>query len=492
MGVILKYGSLLLLSLLTAVSCGNKAGTESLLPISRKALGDSTSIYYGDFKDYPADLPRLAIGVFDGSPDGFAVVEKLLTIDNYDNITGRPVHDGIADFGGEYIQILFDAANGPYGGYIDGGNIDFLKEQLIRNTIFLTGTRYYNLAVDEYQSGFKDPVKLVIVSSPVADLYGMNDISSLLEYIGTGVRAVGVIDAGIRKALSDVDSDGNLSVGVLYSSDGVPSKEYETAIRNMAADYGVDGMLQIFNQEGIGIDEAIQGDPAYIDTSATVARSGYAGPVSGISYNNLDVSLLDRYGFDYSGNAMLFPKGKRTISEVQLNSIENYVRYHLVSMVERHRRSGSRIPLASIILADCSFNQVRDIMEEVMRELYDYKRGGIYLYRTSISADFKFIDPVECAAAEAYSILREDGNLALRGEKSRIESFISLPSTSVPDDSLTVSGYMEDSFKYTRKSGTEDVTTKIVPFAPRYISEDVFRQIQNNKETYLLIRNSLY
>ena len=164
MGVILKYGSLLLLSLLTAVSCGNKAGTESLLPISRKALGDSTSIYYGDFKDYPADLPRLAIGVFDGSPDGFAVVEKLLTIDNYDNITGRPIHDGIADFGGEYIQILFDAANGPYGGYIDGGNIDFLKEQLIRNTIFLTGTRYYNLAVDEYQSGFKDPVKLVIVS----------------------------------------------------------------------------------------------------------------------------------------------------------------------------------------------------------------------------------------------------------------------------------------------------------------------------------------
>ena len=127
-----------------------------------------------------------------------------------------------------------------------------------------------------------------------------------------------------------------------------------------------------------------------------------------------------------------------------------------------------------------------------MRELYDYKRGGIFLYRTSISADFKFIDPVECAAAEAYSILREDGNLALRGEKSRIESFISMPSTSVPDDSLTVSGYMEDSFKYTRKSGTEDVTTKIVPFAPRYISEDVFRQIENNKETYLLIRNSLY
>ncbi len=489
-----KYGPFLslTLSLVLAVACGRRTVSESLLPIARKALADSTSVFYGDFGEYPADLSSLAVGLFDCSTDGFEVVEKILTADHFDNITGKPVPDGIADFGGEHIQMLFDKANGPYGGYLEHGNPDFLREQLVRNTIFLTGTRYYNLAVDEYQSGYKDPVKLVLVSSPVAALYGMNDINSMLEQSGTGVKAVGVIEAGIRKALDGADEEGNLSLGVLYAPGGVSSREYETVIRDMAADRGLAGMIQVFNQEGIGIEESMNGDPAYIDTSATVSREGYAGPVSGISYNNIDATLLDRYGFSTKGNSLLFPAGGRNMSGLQLNSVENYVRYHLVSMIERHRRSGSSIPISAIILTDCGFNHVRDIMEKVMRELYDYKRGGIYLYHTSISPDFRFIDPAECAVSEAYSILRNDGNLALRGEKSQLSTFISLPSSSSPESSLGPDGYFRDEYMYARSSGTENITTKVVPLAPRYIDDREFKCIEDCHETFLLIRNSLY
>lgn len=247
------------------------------------------------------------------------------------------------------------------------------------------GDRYYNLAVDEYQSGYKDPVKIVIVTSPVADYYALSDMQALLGRSGTGVKAVGVIESSIKEALKGVDEEGNFCVGVLYSPEGVTSREYETAIRRMASESGVTGRIQVFNQEGLGIEEALAGNPAYVDTSARVSRSGYAGPVTGISYNNIDASLFDRYGFDTRGNALLFPAGGRNISGVQLNSVENYVRYHLVSMVERHRRSGSRIPISSIILADCGYDRLRGFMDQVMVELYNYRRGGIYLYRGSIS-----------------------------------------------------------------------------------------------------------
>ena len=329
--------------LLSVSSCGDRNRSNGLLPIAQKALGDSSSIYYADFPEYPRELSDLPIGIFDCSPDGFTVAERFLTADNFDNITGRSGSDGIADFGGEYFQILYDRANSPYGGYIDAGNPAFLKEQLIRNTLFLMSDRYYNLAVDEYQSGYKDPVKIVIVPSPVADYYALSDIQALLDRSGTGVKAVGVIESSIREALKGVDEDGNFCVGVLYSPEGVTSREYEAAIRKMASDSGVTGRIQVFNQEGLGIEEALAGNPAYLDTSAKVSRSGYAGPVTGISYNNINASLFDRYGFDTVGNALLFPAGGRNISGVQLNSVENYVRYHLVSMVERHRRSGSRV-----------------------------------------------------------------------------------------------------------------------------------------------------
>lgn len=478
--------------LLSVSSCGDRNRSNGLLPIAQKALGDSSSIYYADFPEYPRELSDLPIGIFDCSPDGFTVAERFLTADNFDNITGRSGSDGIADFGGEYFQILYDRANSPYGGYIDAGNPAFLKEQLIRNTLFLMSDRYYNLAVDEYQSGYKDPVKIVIVPSPVADYYALSDIQALLDRSGTGVKAVGVIESSIREALKGVDEDGNFCVGVLYSPEGVTSREYEAAIRKMASDSGVTGRIQVFNQEGLGIEEALAGNPAYLDTSAKVSRSGYAGPVTGISYNNINASLFDRYGFDTVGNALLFPAGGRNISGVQLNSVENYVRYHLVSMVERHRRSGSRVPISSIILADCGYDRLRGVMDRIMVELYNYRRGGIYLYRSSISPDFRFIDPAECAVSEVYRILREDGNLALRGTKSTLSPFITMPSSSVPADSLDSSGFFRETFLFGRVSGTEDVTTKAVPFTPRYIDAEELGEIEYNHETFTLIRNALY
>ena len=479
----------MLLSLLLA-SCIDDEGEEALLPIAQKALTDTASVYYIGADRYPQDISGLPIGVLDCSVNGFEVVERLLTLDCFDNITGKPEPDGIIDFGGENIQFLSDRANGPYGGYIEVGSLDFLKEQVLSNTIFLMSDDYFNLAGDEYRSGFKEPVKMIIVSSPVADLRVLPDINNFLEQSGTGVKAIGVVEAGIREAVSDVDEDGNLCVGVLFAPDGVSSIEYESMIRKSVGNTG--GKVQVLNQEAVGLDAAIKGDTAYVDTTAVVARDSYAGPVAGVSYNNIDMSLFDRYGFDTQDNALLYVR-KGDLSGVQLNSVENYARFHLVSMIERHRRSGSRVPISSIILADGSYAQIRDILEEVMEELYNYRRGGIYLYRSVISPDFRFIDPAECAAAEAYKVLRNDRNLALRGELTRLESFITMPSASLPEDALNPDGTMKDDYKYGRQCGSEDLTTKVVPFAPRYVTPEIMNYIErNNSEVYSLIRNYLY
>ena len=475
---------------LCLLSCKDEGGERALLPIAQKALTDTASVYYTDLSSYPEDISKLPIGVLDCSVNGFEVVERLLTLDRFDNITGKPGPDGIVDFGGENIQFLSDRANGPYGGYIEEGNLDFLKEQVLSNTLFLMGDDFFNLAGDEYRSGYKEPVKLIIVSSPVADLRVLPDVENFLEQSGTGVKAIGVVEAGVQEAVSDVDEDGNLCVGVLFAPDGVSSIEYESMIRKAVGNTG--GKVQVLNQEAVGLDAAIKGDTAYVDTTAVVARDSYAGPVSGVSYNNIDMSLFDRYGFDTQDNALLYVRNG-DLSGVQLNSVENYARFHLVSMIERHRRSGSRVPISSIILADGSYAQIRDILEEVMDELYNYRRGGIYLYRSGISPDFRFIDPAECAAVEAYKILRNDRNLALRGDLTRLESFITMPSASLPEDAINPDGTMKDDYRYGRQCGSEELTTKVVPFSPRYVTPEIMNYIErNNSEVYSLIRNYLY
>ncbi|HIZ87057.1 MAG TPA: hypothetical protein IAC03_02725 [Candidatus Coprenecus pullistercoris] len=478
---------------LALLSCGSEGGHESLNPIAEKALNDTASVYYNDFSAYRRDISALPVGVFGCGVNSFGVTEELLAIDCFDNITGALRPDGIADFGGENIQLLTDLANGPYEGYVSSGNVDYLQEQVLRNALFLMGGSYYNLVEDEYRSGYKEPVKLIIVSSPTADLYGMSVLDAFLKESGTGVKAVGVTEAAVKEAVSDIDEEGHLCVGVMYPPDGVSSIEYEKMIRQMAASKNQSAdRIQILNQEAVGLAAAINGDTAYVDTVATAARSSYAGPVTGISYNNIDISLFDRYGFETSGHALLYAR-RGTLSGVQLNSVENYVRFHLVSMIERHRRSGSTVPISSIILVDPGYSQAVDIMRQVVDELYNFKRGGVYLYRNSISPDVKFINPAESAVMEAYRILRQDNHLALRGEKTELMPFVSMPSGSLSADALNADGSMKDSFKFGRQSGTEDISTKVVPFAPGYVGEDLLNYVgRNSSRTFSMIRNSLY
>lgn len=475
-----------------AISCKKDSGEMELPSIAYKALTDTTSIYYGNYKNYPKEIYKLPIGIFDASTDAFCVLEKFLTMDKFNNITGKMKPDGIADFGGENFQYLADNANGPYRAYLPD-NEPFLKELILKSVIFLMGRSYYNLNIDDFKSGVKEPVKCIILASNIGSVTSSEDVSNFIKKSGTGVVVVETMEAGIRDMLENMNSNENYSIGILSPEQIITPREYEAIIRKKAAEEGIRGVLQIFNQEAVGLDQAIIGNSDYIDTKADSVRDDYKGPTIGISYNNIDLSLMDRYNFDMSNNALLYKVNNGKYTNIQLNSVGNYVRYHLVSLMERHRRSGSKIPISSIILSSYRYHQVKDILNKVIKELYDYNRDGIYLYRNSISPDFRFIDPVECAAIECYLKLRESGKLALRAQKTELSAFISVPSYDLPEAYLNPDGSLTDSIKLHRVPGTDDIITKIVPFAPRYVDSHTMSAIvQRVPNTYSLIRNTLF
>jgi len=68
----------------------------------------------------------LPIGVFDSGTGGLTVLEALLTLDAFNNETGKPGSDGKLDFSKEYFQYLADQANMPYGNYAAANKTDLL------------------------------------------------------------------------------------------------------------------------------------------------------------------------------------------------------------------------------------------------------------------------------------------------------------------------------------------------------------------------------
>ena len=88
---------------------------------------------------YAGDLRALPIGVFDSGIGGLTVLEAILKLDEHDNQTGKPGADGVPDFDGERFVYLGDQANMPYGNYSSVGKVDFLRELIVRDGLFLLG-----------------------------------------------------------------------------------------------------------------------------------------------------------------------------------------------------------------------------------------------------------------------------------------------------------------------------------------------------------------
>jgi hypothetical protein len=148
---------------------------------------------------------------------------------------------------------------------------------------------------------------------------------------------------------------------------------------------------------------------------------------------------------------------------IQLNAAANYARFNLVSLIERHRLSGSTVPLKAVILGCTHYPFHLETMRKVVRELRNYRAGGRYPYRDLLPEDLVFIDPAHDTAVECYRLLREDGLLAGEGPQA-VDAFISVPAGEIDPRFLTPDGKLTYEFKYGRNPG-DDPCTKPVPFS---------------------------
>lgn len=473
----------LIAACMTSASCSSDkdAATVEMTPIMKKALHDSSSIFYADFASYPQTKDTLPIGVFDSGTGGLTVLEVLLKSDNVNNITGTLGSDGIPDFAGEDFQYLADQANMPYGTYPSEGKEDYLRELAVKDALFLLGDRYYLNNSDNIPEGRKNKVKILVIACNTATAYGLKDINNLLKLSDTGVKVIGVINAGVNATFEDLRSSkqrDSVAVGVLATVGTISSNAYPRTIAEVKASTGYKGYVQVVSQPGAGFAEAVDLEKDFVDLSLSDPRSTYRGPVLGTAPDDIKEELLDVYNFDYSGNALLWKKEDGKYTQFQLNSAANYARFHLVSLVEQLRNSKEKSVLKSVILGCTHYPFLLDTLNQVITELKNYRKNGKLIYAPLIADDFKFIDPAVFTALECYNTLRSDKQLALRARDGKVLPFISVPCYSIDDKNLEENGGLTHDFKYGREVGTEDITTVCVPFSKENLNPDNLRRLE--------------
>lgn len=418
------------------------------------------------------------IGVFDSGTGGLTVMEALLTIDEFNNDTGEPGKDGKPDFNKEHFQYLADQANMPYGNYAAENKTPLLKEHILKNMQFLLGNTFEIKGKKLWMEPAKEPVKMLVLACNTATAFALSEIRTFLKNEQYPVAAIGVIDAGVKAALQYQATHPRGAIGVFATAGTVASNGYPRTLLEMAAQKGMETPV-IVSQGGLGLAESIDRDWSFYVDTATNYRNEYKGPSVKNAQYKIDTTLLSIYRFNRTGNKLLCEyDDKGACQDIQLNDPENYVRYHLVSLLEKMRQNKTTLPMNTLILGCTHYPFMRPIIQQVLSELYDYQDNNGYRYRDYLSKEVALIDPSYETAKEAYVALRAMNLGTESNKKIKNKFFITIPNAGLSEIQLQEDGWFTYQYKYGRQAGESKRFVKYVPFDTNNISSATYQRIQ--------------
>jgi glutamate racemase len=421
----------------------------------------------------------LPIGVFDSGTGGLTVLNAMMTVDAFNNQTGAPIPDGVPDFESENFQYLADQANMPYGNYAAENKTRLLQEHIVKNIDFLLGGQHDLRSGKAFGAAPKQPVKMIVVACNTATAYALPEIRTHLNQHGaSAIPVIGVIDAGAKAALQWQQKNGKGLIGVFATAGTVASNGYPRTLAAIAKTMGM-AAPEVMSQGGVGLAESIDRDWAYFSDTLTTFRQAYKGP--SLTNKNYPVllPLLDRYHFDSSKGKLLceYDAAGRCL-DMQLNDPVNYVRYHLVSLLEKLVVAKPKQKMNTLILGCTHYPYLKDTIQAVLKELYNYQQQGVYVYRQVMAAQVALIDPAVETAKEAFvklftAKIQQKGVLKLQNN-----FFISVPNTALPEIELQADGWFTYAYKYGRQAGQKKVYVKVVPFDGDNIAEAAYQRFK--------------
>jgi len=408
-----------------------------------------------------ADLP---IGVFDSGIGGLTVLEAILAADHFQNHSLQPGADGIADFRNERFIYLGDQANMPYGNYSSAGKPDFLRELILRDAAFLLGRRFHP-APDSSSAAAsprydKPPVKAIVIACNTATAFGLQELREITQKLKIPVFVLGVVDSGAAAVVERTQPDQLRTVAVLATTGTCSSNAWPRAIDR---GLGLAGRRQavVVQQGSRGMAGAIEGDPAFVSRDGLSAA--YAGPAIGRSEAAIDAELLDAYAFDPAG-LLGQPDQPNTL---RLNSVTNYIRYDVLTLVEKYRRDGGSSPIDTLVLGCTHFPLVQaEILAEFQR-VRQLQKDGQKPWQALIAEQIDVIDPASLVARDLFRQLARQNLFANSPSTDQPTSatdlfFISVPSPRAPNVKISPAGGLDTTYKYGRFPGNLHIEDTIV------------------------------
>jgi glutamate racemase len=303
------------------------------------------------------------------------------------------------------------------------------------------------------------------------------------------MKVIGVIDAGVRAALQTLDQNEDGTFAIMATAGTVKSGGYVKALKAEFKKQQYTGKISIFQQAGIGLAGAIDGAAEFIKPNAKRPQATYRGPSETHDEFKIDTSILPRYDFSWKENQMLYEGELNNPKNLQINSVENYISYHLVSLLEKIKENPDTDKLKAIILGCTHYPFYRQVFQEKLERLYHYQENGEFIYRPYLEDEIAWIDPSQNIAIELYEHLNSSDQFN-RQDLTKSEFYLSVPNYVNQNIQVDSSGNFTYEYKYGRNVGEIQEYVRRVPINKTNLTPEISSRLSAEvPSTFQLIQH---
>ena len=148
-----------------------------------------------------------------------------------------------------------------------------------------------------------------------------------------------------------------------------------------------------------------------------------------------------------------------------------------MEFLDNYLASGAQDKISAVLVGVSSDSLNVHALSEVLEEIRTSQGLDMENYRAVLDENFEFIGGEDAVIQACYNVLRDHNLFTHRIAYPSVKAYVTVPSSSVPLESVSFGGTLSDKFKYNHSADASIQITRTVPLGRLYMSDEYLEKV---------------
>lgn len=148
-----------------------------------------------------------------------------------------------------------------------------------------------------------------------------------------------------------------------------------------------------------------------------------------------------------------------------------------MEFLDNYLASGAQDKISAVLVGVSSDSLNVRALSEALEEIRTSQGLDMENYRAVLDENFEFIGGEDAVIQACYNVLRDHNLFTHRIAYPSVKAYVTVPSSSVPLESVSFGGTLSDKFKYNHSADASIQITRTVPLGRLYMSDEYLEKV---------------